>query len=107
MLGVGCWVLSAECWVLGGWVLGIGCWVLSTGHWVLGVGCWVLGAEYQMLGARCWVLGAACPLMLQTQACVTQSTFVPECGRKIGVWAWQEAPCYHFLYRNTLGEGFK
>lgn len=104
MLGVGCWVLSTGCWVLGTecWVVGAGggCWVLSTG-------CWVLGAEYQMLGARCWVLGAACPLMLQTQACVSQSTFVPECGRKIGVWAWQEAPCYHFLYRNTLEEGFK
>ena len=43
LLGVGCWVLVAGC-----WLLGVGCWVLVAGCWLLGVGCWVLVAG-------CWL----------------------------------------------------
>ena len=70
-MGVGCWLLSVECWVpaLGVgcgvlsvrcWVLGVGFQVLGVGCWVLCVGCWVLGAVRGVLGVGCWVLSVGC-----------------------------------------------
>ena len=45
-MGVKCWVMDGECWVLmicGDGVLDVECWVVMIcGDWVMGVKCWVV-----------------------------------------------------------------